>query len=106
MRGVANKLSVLLNADLPVLVYSGQLDLILAAPQTEQYLHELSWKGRDAYRAAKKAIWKVEKDDYQVAGYVKRSANLAQVVVRSAGHMVPMGTECVESVTTLGFIPF
>lgn len=103
MRGVSEKLSVLLNHGVNVLVYSGQLDLILAAPQTERYIHELTWKGKEAYRKAEKAVWKVDNTDYQVAGYIKRAANLAHAVVRSAGHMVPMGSVllCVPSAALL-----
>jgi vitellogenic carboxypeptidase-like protein len=70
-----------------VMIYNGQLDLIINYPEVENFLSQLSWHGADSYRAAERHIWKVDGD---VAGYVVEADNLVQVLVRNAGHMVPM----------------
>lgn len=69
-----------------VLIYNGQLDIIVAYPMTVHYLQKLSFNGADEYRTAKRYIWKVDND---VAGYVKHAGNLTEVLVRNAGHMAP-----------------
>ena len=69
-----------------VLIYNGQLDVIVAYPLTEGYLQKLNWKDKDVYANAKRSIWRVSG---KVAGYVKIAGNLMDVMVRDAGHMVP-----------------
>lgn len=69
-----------------VLIYNGQLDIIVAYPMTAHYLQKLKFNGSDEYLTAQRYIWKVED---QVAGYVKHAGNLTEVLVRNAGHMAP-----------------
>lgn len=69
-----------------VLVYSGQLDIIVPYPLTENYLSKLNFTGADVYRNAKRHQWKVGSE---LAGYIKYAGNLTEVLVRNAGHMVP-----------------
>lgn len=69
-----------------VLIYNGQLDIIVAYPLTENYLKNMKFNAADDYKTAKRYIWKV---DNEVAGYVKHAGNLTEVLVRSAGHMAP-----------------
>lgn len=69
-----------------VLIYNGQLDIIVAYPLTENYLKKLKFNGDSDYKTAKRMIWHV---DNEVAGYVKHAGNLTEVMVRNAGHMVP-----------------
>lgn len=66
----------------PVMVYNGQLDIIVAYPMTENYLKNLAFSGAEEYKTAKRYIWRVEDD---VAGYVKHAGNLTEVLVRNAG---------------------
>jgi vitellogenic carboxypeptidase-like protein len=78
MRGVVDMLVPLLEApDFKVLVYSGQNDIILGPPLTEQFLDALEWDGKDLYAAADREVWKVEGGSQQdqldeIAGYVKK----------------------------------
>ncbi|RWS06878.1 putative serine carboxypeptidase CPVL-like protein, partial [Leptotrombidium deliense] len=58
-----------------VLVYSGQLDIIVAAPLTENFLRSVQWKHRDEYLNADRKIWKVDESDKEVAGYVRKVHN-------------------------------
>lgn len=56
---------------------------------TEAFLRKLQWSGQNDYLKAKKMIWRVSPSDREVAGYYRQVNNFIQVVVRSAGHMVP-----------------
>lgn len=93
----------------PVLIYSGQNDIILNSVQCQAFLNQLSWSagsqsnssspssGSDAWQNSTRTIWKVKESDYDVAGYVKQQnsqteANLpglTYAIVREAGHLVP-----------------
>lgn len=85
MKSVAPWISVLLD-HYPVVVYNGQLDIIVAYPLTVNYLRNLNFTGSEDYKTAKRYIWKV---DGEVAGYVKQAGHLVEILVRNAGHMVP-----------------
>lgn len=77
-----------------VLLYSGQLDIIIPHPTTVNFLKKMSWSGSAAYHAAQKKIWRVE---HEVAGYSKtvrhrrngKALHFTDLLVRSAGHIVP-----------------
>ncbi|KAJ8964489.1 hypothetical protein NQ314_004776 [Rhamnusium bicolor] len=69
-----------------VLIYNGQLDIIVAYPLTVNYLQNLQFSGADQYKTAIRYQWYV---DSELAGYVKQAGNLTEVLVRDAGHMVP-----------------
>lgn len=69
-----------------VLIYSGQLDIIVAYPLTVNYLRNLDFSASEEYKTAKRYEWRVDND---IAGYVKQAGNLTEVLVRNAGHMVP-----------------
>lgn len=81
MDSVADWVAELLS-NYPVLVYNGQLDIIVAYPLTENYLKSLNFDGADQYKTAKRYIWRVDND---VAGYAKHAGNLTEVLVRNAG---------------------
>lgn len=70
-----------------MLIYNGQLDIIVAYPLTINYLQNLNFDGADEYKNAVRHKWLVAGN---VAGYVKQAGNLTEVLVRNAGHMVPM----------------
>lgn len=69
-----------------VLIYNGQLDIIVAYPLTVDYLRNLNFSASEEYKTAKRYEWIVDND---IAGYVKEAGNLTEVMVRNAGHMVP-----------------
>lgn len=81
---VAEWLSELLS-HYKVLIFNGQLDVIVAYPLTVNYLRHLKFSGDEDYKTAKRMIWTV---DGEVAGYVKHAGNLTEVMVRNAGHWV------------------
>ncbi|XP_076241218.1 venom serine carboxypeptidase [Calliopsis andreniformis] len=85
MKSVADLVSDLVE-HYRVLAYNGQLDIIVAYPLTENYLHKLNWSGAKKYEKAERKLWYVGNE---LAGYSKTIDNLTEVLVRNAGHMVP-----------------
>ncbi|CAH1988626.1 unnamed protein product [Acanthoscelides obtectus] len=69
-----------------VLLYSGQLDIIVAYPLTLNFLENVEFNGIHEYRKAQRKLWYVERE---IAGYSKSGGNFTEVLVRDAGHMVP-----------------
>lgn len=82
-------LEELVDAGYEVLLYNGQLDIIVGPTTTERLIHFMNWKGKSGYQQAPKKIWKVPGHDDDVAGYVTSYQNFHFAVVRKAGHMVP-----------------
>ncbi|XP_035304826.1 probable serine carboxypeptidase CPVL isoform X3 [Cricetulus griseus] len=72
-----------------VLLYNGQLDIIVAAVLTERSLMAMEWKGLQEYKKATRKVWKVFKSDTDVAGYVRQVDTFHQVIVRGGGHILP-----------------
>lgn len=85
-KSVSNMIEALLNANYKVMIYSGQMDVIIAHPQTENFIAGLNWKGSGEYRSAERKIWAV---GGHVAGYSREVRNLKQVMVRNSGHILP-----------------
>lgn len=81
MDSVADWIAELLS-HYPIMVYNGQLDIIVAYPLTENYLKNLNFNGAAEYKTAKRYIWRVDKE---IAGYAKHAGNLTEVLVRNAG---------------------
>lgn len=75
-----------------VLVYSGQLDVIIAPVLTDRFLPYVNWTGQAQLDQAPRYIWKVSPSDTEIAGYarvVNVGGNFTRVVLRGAGHIVP-----------------
>ncbi|XP_037286704.2 retinoid-inducible serine carboxypeptidase [Rhipicephalus microplus] len=72
--------------DVTVAVYSGQLDLIVDALGTLQWMEQLRWPGMKEFQATAKEPMVVEGE---TAGYYKSFKNLTLYWVLKAGHMVP-----------------
>ena len=91
MQSMAWKVEAIANANYSVLIYNGQLDIIIAVPLTMNWVNQLNWIGTEELRAAPRKVWKVADSDPEVAGYVKTANNnrFFLATVRNAGHMVP-----------------
>ena len=74
-------------ANTKVMLYEGQDDLILNSVGAETWISRLNWYGQTQYLAAPRSIWYV---NGAIAGYARGYANLTQVIVLKAGHMVPL----------------
>nr|CAH7760301.1 unnamed protein product [Callosobruchus chinensis] len=68
-----------------VLLYTGQLDIILAYPLTLNFLKNVEFNDIQEYRKAERKTWYVGDD---VAGYSKSGGKFTEVLVRKAGHIV------------------
>ena len=63
------RLEVLLDSKkYKVLIYSGQLDIIIGAALTERFLPTVKWFGQSDYASSERVIWKVDESDSEVAG--------------------------------------
>ncbi|CAH7149667.1 Cpvl [Phodopus roborovskii] len=62
-----------------VLLYNGQLDIIVAAVLTERSLMTMDWKGSQEYENTQRKVWKIFKSDNDVAGYVRQVNKFHQV---------------------------
>lgn len=88
MKSIKPWLGVLMD-NYRVLIYSGQLDVIVAAPLTERFLPTVNWSGADEYKKVERLPWKVQPSDTEVAGYVRQVKEFFQVIVRGGGHILP-----------------
>jgi vitellogenic carboxypeptidase-like protein len=88
MKSLKYELSVLMD-NYKVLIYSGQLDVIIAGALTELFLPTVQWSGQHEYQNAQKTVWKVKSSDVEVAGFVRNVKQFTQVIVRTAGHILP-----------------
>lgn len=73
-----------------VLFYSGQLDVIVAAPLTERFLLTVNWTGAADYKTAPRFHWRVQPSDTEVAGYVRQVKEFYQV----SRYQVQQSEEC------------
>uniref|UniRef100_A0A1B6FEW7 Carboxypeptidase n=1 Tax=Cuerna arida TaxID=1464854 RepID=A0A1B6FEW7_9HEMI len=87
MQSVRPWIETLLENNYRVLIYNGQLDIIVAFPLTEGFLNKLNWSGAAAYKTAPRKLWYVGDE---LAGYSRVAKGLTVLLVRNAGHMVPM----------------
>uniref|UniRef100_A0A8C5CSD3 Carboxypeptidase vitellogenic like n=2 Tax=Gadus morhua TaxID=8049 RepID=A0A8C5CSD3_GADMO len=72
-----------------VLMYNGQLDVIVAAPLTQRFLPTVNWTGAAEYRTAPRFHWRLQPGDREVAGYVRQVGEFYQVIIRGGGHILP-----------------
>uniref|UniRef100_A0A8D0B6T3 Probable serine carboxypeptidase CPVL n=2 Tax=Salvator merianae TaxID=96440 RepID=A0A8D0B6T3_SALMN len=72
-----------------VLIYNGQLDVIVAASLTERFLPTVPWAKVEEYNNAERVVWKIRAKDTDVAGYVRQAGEFYQVIVRGGGHILP-----------------
>lgn len=71
-------------------MYSGQLDVIVAAPLTERFLLTVNWTGAADYKTAPRFHWRVQPSDTEVAGYVRQVKEFYQV----SGHQEQHSEVC------------
>lgn len=83
------ELADLMESGYAVLVYSGQLDIIVASPLTERYLASIPWHGASDFAKSPRVVWRVSESDEEVAGFVQYAHTFTRAVVRSAGHILP-----------------
>ncbi|KAK9879924.1 hypothetical protein WA026_008428 [Henosepilachna vigintioctopunctata] len=85
MKSVVHLLPELIN-NYRVLIYGGQVDIIVAYPLSVSWLEKLQFSNAEEYKTARRGTWYVNNE---IAGFVKVAGNLTDLLVRNAGHMVP-----------------
>ncbi|EEC19540.1 serine carboxypeptidase, putative, partial [Ixodes scapularis] len=71
-----------------VLIYNGQLDIIIPYPLTANMISTISWSGAEEFNEAPRKIW-WSPNQQNVSGYVRQVGNFTEILVRNAGHLVP-----------------
>lgn len=93
MKSMSSWLSILLDTNqYRVLLYSGQLDIIVPYRGTMRMAQSLKWSGAERFKNATRTVWRLTEPNTNVtlvAGYATASGPLTVVLVRNAGHMVP-----------------
>lgn len=79
----------LLMDNYPVLIYSGQTDVIIGPSLTEMFLTLVPWKGQQRLQNAERSVWRMTDSDPEVAGYATVVDDFSFVMVRNAGHIAP-----------------
>ncbi|KAI4811865.1 hypothetical protein KUCAC02_014737 [Chaenocephalus aceratus] len=77
MKSIKPWLGVLMD-NYRVLIYNGQLDVIVAAPLTERFLPTVNWTGATDFKTTPRFHWKVQPSDTEVAGYVRQVGEFYQ----------------------------
>lgn len=88
MAPAEGQLEVLLD-NYKVLLYNGQVDLIVAPVLTESYIPYIEWSGAAGFAKSARKVWYADPKSVEVSGFVRKYGNFTQAVVRAAGHIVP-----------------
>jgi len=83
MKNFAPYVADLLNADIPALIYAGDLDFICNYMGNRAWTLKLDWKHKDEFNAAEEHDWN------DGAGLARTAGGLTFLQVYDAGHMVP-----------------
>lgn len=86
MQSVVETVGQLLNRSIPVIPYSGNLDLICCTPGTLNWINQLEWDGLAEWNASPRKTLKV---DNMIVGFKQHSSKLHLYNIMDAGHMVP-----------------
>jgi carboxypeptidase C (cathepsin A) len=70
-----------------VLIYNGLYDMDCNFIGTDNWLASIDWQGSDNFKNSPRKTWM---DNGKVLGSYRTAGNLTQVLVKDAGHLVPM----------------
>lgn len=79
----------MLQASIPVLMYSGQWDMMCNFMGTAKFIEKLDWPRKAQYQKSPRYVWKANGLHYP-GGYAQQGGGLSFVIVADSGHMVPM----------------
>jgi len=78
-------------SSIKVLIYSGNQDMIVNMRGTANMVRALRWQGRGEFgRSQKTTYWVQHEGRRTLSGHYNSGGNLTFLVVRGAGHMVPI----------------
>ncbi|KAL7635558.1 UNVERIFIED_CONTAM: hypothetical protein RMT77_014627 [Armadillidium vulgare] len=89
MRPATVTVEKLLNeTTLDIMIYNGQLDLIVPSMGSENWVRELKWPGMSSWAKTKRIP--LLSDNNVTSGYYKKFKNFSFFWILKAGHMVPL----------------
>ena len=91
MRDVLKDVDTLLDNEISVTVFQGQLDMICDTPGAEMWINKLKWKHvKEFFNAKRKAVYLDSSwQEGKTQAFVKKYRNLQLFYIMKAGHMVP-----------------
>ncbi|XP_072502878.1 retinoid-inducible serine carboxypeptidase [Notamacropus eugenii] len=89
MKPAINIVDELLEAGVNVIIYNGQLDLIVDIIGQEAWLRKLKWPELTTFIQKKRKPLYVDPGSYDTSAFYKSHKNLAFYWILKAGHMVP-----------------
>ncbi|XP_074079757.1 retinoid-inducible serine carboxypeptidase [Macrotis lagotis] len=89
MKPVINIVDELLEAGINVIIYNGQLDLIVDTMGQEAWLRKLKWPELTTFNQMKRKPLYVNPQSYDTSAFYKSHKNLSFFWILKAGHMVP-----------------
>ena len=81
------QIEALLSDGVPVMIYTGQFDLICNTVGVEQYIQKLDWTSKEQFQSVSRSVWKLGTG--RTAGWRRSGGGLTQVIVQGCGHMCP-----------------
>ncbi|KAL0082287.1 serine carboxypeptidase-domain-containing protein [Phycomyces blakesleeanus] len=72
--------------EIPILLFSGEYDLICNHLGTEYMIGNMTWNGKQGFKSAKSEDWFM---DDKVVGQYTEDRNLTYVLIKDGSHMVP-----------------
>jgi carboxypeptidase D len=84
-KGVLNELRYLLDNNIPILIYSGQYDLVCNHINIEQVLDQLEWSGQQEWKSRTPGIWMMGN---KPVGYVRKAKSLQSLTGKSFSTLV------------------
>jgi len=87
MESQMHDIEFVLNAGYKTLIYDGNFDIICNHSGILDMIADMQWDGKADYDKAMRTVYHYGSE---VVGYLKKAQNLDLLVVRNAGHMVPL----------------
>nr|XP_040567712.1 vitellogenic carboxypeptidase-like [Lepeophtheirus salmonis] len=87
------KLERTLDRGVEVLIYNGNLDLIVHIPGTNKMINSLQFNGRQEFLNSKRSefwVWNPDTERGELAGYITQGGGLFYATLKNAGHMTPI----------------
>jgi carboxypeptidase C (cathepsin A) len=81
------KIDLLLENEIPVLLFAGQFDIRDGIPGQYYLISNLKWSKKNAFLNSTRFQWM---DGSIIVGYITTHASLSLVELRNAGHLAPM----------------
>ena len=107
---LADELTLITERGIEVMIYNGNLDVIVHVAGTNKLVNSLKWSGRGEFlKSQRKTFWvhNERKGNDDLAGYVNEGGGLTVVTIRKSGHMVPISQPlwALDLVTQFTHIP-